>query len=190
MARRIRRKSMERLELYDLDHLYEIISPAHHRGPPPVPPPRQRRCRLSDPQANFERYQFLCDMKRHKTDPIYAATPMFSTIPQQTQRSSPRRLLGSYIRPEIITPLKKTTASESSDSEDGEASDKDEEEAEEEEEEKDDADDDDDTGSAADDDNDESSSSSSSDDADNDGYDDDDDDKRGIIEQIFNRNKK
>jgi hypothetical protein len=53
----------------------------------------------------FERYKFLCNMTRSETDPIYAATPMFTTIPQLPQAKSPRQLLGSYVRLENIKPL-------------------------------------------------------------------------------------
>lgn len=97
MARLIRRYSMERLELYDLDKLITI--------PPPIPPARKCHERRPSMNPTYERYKFLCNMTRSKTDPIYAATPMFTTIPQSSQENTSRQLLGSYIRLENVKPL-------------------------------------------------------------------------------------
>ena len=104
MASLIRRHSMERLELYDLDKLITIPT-INHQLPPPLPPPR--KCPQRRPSMNpiYERYKFLCNTTRNKTDPIYAATPMFTTIPQSSQEKSPRQLLGSYIRLENVKQL-------------------------------------------------------------------------------------
>jgi len=104
MARRIRRHSMERLELYDLDKLITIPT-INYQLPPPLPPPRKYQQRRPSMNPTFERYKFLCNMTRSETDPIYAATPMFTTIPQLSQVKSHRQLLGSYVRLENVTPL-------------------------------------------------------------------------------------
>ena len=87
MARLVRRYSMERLELYDLDKLitnYQLQSP--------VPPTRKCQDRRSSINPTYERYQFLCNMTRSRTDPIYAATPMFTTIPQSMKEETHRDL--------------------------------------------------------------------------------------------------
>ncbi|CAF4341684.1 unnamed protein product, partial [Rotaria sordida] len=109
MARRIRRSSMERLKLYDLDNLK--FSSSNRELPPPLPPPRKCRRHPLDASQTFEHYHFLCNMKRHSTDPIYAATPMFTIIPQSTRVKHPRRLLGSRLPSYIIKPISTTSTS-------------------------------------------------------------------------------
>ena len=101
MADLIRRQSMEHLEVYDLDKILPKPS-VDHQLPPPLPPPRQchRRASLN---VNSSRYQFLCSTKRTRTDPIYSATPMFTTIPSTP--TSDRQLLGSSTRLRNVTPL-------------------------------------------------------------------------------------
>ncbi|CAF2656221.1 unnamed protein product [Rotaria sp. Silwood2] len=106
MSHRIRRNSMEHLELYDLDKLktnpstnYQLTSQIsssykHH----------QHRYSLINPQ--YERYPFLCNIKRSKIDPIYAATPMFTTIPQSSNEESYQQFIdSSYIPLENVKPL-------------------------------------------------------------------------------------
>ncbi len=181
MAHQIRRDSMKHLQLYDLDKLTLIL-------PPPLPTTPKHQYQRS----TFERYQFLCDMKRCKTDPVYAATPMFTTIPQSKHIiKHPRQILGAYVPRGIIKPLS-TTSPKSPEPESTRTDD-------DEKEEHKSSDEDDDDDQNLDDDNDErdessrssSSSSSSSDNNDNnDILNDDDDDKKGIVEQIFNRDKK
>jgi hypothetical protein len=91
MNSRIRRRSMEQLQLYDLDNLQsssdESLSP-----PPPLPPLR--------PIGNFfiQRYEFLCNARRTRLDPIYAATPMFTTIPSSSSFRIPRQSLSLAMR--------------------------------------------------------------------------------------------
>jgi len=178
MAHPIRRKSMEHLEVYDLDKLT-----LNRSLPPPLPPPRKHRNPLPADFA-FKRYQFLCDKKRHETDPVYAATPMFATIPQSDRIKRRRQLFGSRIPTEIIKSIPHTSSEstepesartdndkakeESSDEDDNQESDNDH--------------DDHDEGG-------EQFSSSSTDDHDDD-YLNNDGDKRGIVEQIFNRHKR
>jgi hypothetical protein len=104
MADPIRRHSMEHLEVYDLDKILPRPS-VDHQLPPPLPPPRQchRRASLN---VNTTRYQFLCSTKRTRNDPIYSATPMFTTIPSTTSPSADhRQLLGSSTRLRNMTPL-------------------------------------------------------------------------------------
>ncbi|CAF1585199.1 unnamed protein product, partial [Adineta ricciae] len=198
MACRIRRTSMEHLEVYDLDKLHKILSSRDHHKPPPIPPSREHRHRLP-PQLTFQRYQFLCNMKRHKTDPIYAATPMFTTIPHSIYVRPRRQLLGSYIPAHVITPLN-TKLNESDDMKSPALTNNSKEyENDDEKEEGDDHDDDDDDrGRDSDNDNDDdngddqSSSSSSSDDDDDDDdeiLNDGDDEHITATEQIFNRDK-
>ena len=105
MARLIRRNSMERLELYDLDKLIP-----NYQLQPSLPPTHKRQDRRPSINPTFERYQFLCNMTRSKTDPIYAATPMFTTIPQSIEEKTHRQLLGSLIRLENVKPLTSTTS--------------------------------------------------------------------------------
>jgi hypothetical protein len=209
MAQKIRRNSMEHLQLYDLDKLTILTS--NHQLPPPLPPPR--KCQSHPPSdIAFERYQFLCDMTRHKTDPIYAKTPMFRTIPQSKPVEYHRRVLGTRFPPHIITPIL-TTSLNSEEPESAETDNEEEEEQENADEDdkqdsdNDDDDDDDDDNDDDDDDDDSdgdksrsssssksgsggSSSSSSSSSDDDDMFNDDDDDKRGIVEKLFDRNKK
>ena len=177
MANRIRRNSMEHLQIYDLDKfIFDQTSP------PPLPPPRQHRNRLP-PDYALERYHFLCDRNRHQTDPIYAATPMFTTIPQKKQPTYHRQLLGSRIPLDLIKPkLVPPTSPESAEPESARTEINDDETDEDDNEESDDSNDDSDAGA------DESDSSSSSDDP-NEDYFDDDDDQKGLVEQIFNRHK-
>ena len=176
MARLIRRHSMERLELYDLDNFGN-----NQQLPPPLPPPRKTVIRRPSMNPSLERYQFLCNMSRTKTDPIYAATPMFTTIPQTSQERSHRQLLGSFIRSENVKPVSTMTplspppktpnTIEDTQEEDGKEN------------EADDVDGDyDQFGS--------NSSSSSSDEQETGGGNDDDDDTKGIVQQIFDRHKK
>jgi hypothetical protein len=175
MAHQIRRYSMEHLELYDLDKLT-----------PPIPPPRKSRCRLRT-RSDFDRYEFLCDMNRLKTDPVYAATPMFRTIPQSSQIKHSRQLLGSYLPAEIIKPVLRTSTESESVTTNNDT---------EEEKEKSDEDADENLDEADDEDEREQSSSSSSsnrsdsDDKEEEDIFDDDEDKKGILEQIFNRGRK
>jgi hypothetical protein len=171
---------MELLELYDLDKLIP-----NRQLPPPLPPPRQHRQHLP-PAFASERYQFLCDMKRHKTDPVYAATPMFTTIPQSKHVQHQRRLLGSHVPATIIKSVSPAfpNSPEPDSAEPDNATDK--EEDSDDDQNPDDDDDDDDHQSE----DEESSSSSSSDDNNDDDIFGDDDNKKGIVEQIFNRNKK
>ncbi|CAM2723808.1 unnamed protein product [Rotaria socialis] len=102
MMHRTCRRSMEKLNIYDSNTSPSISSKP--QLPPPLPPPRKNRRHLYNGET-FERYHFLCNMKRHRTDPIYAATPMFSTIPQSTPVKHTRTLLGAYIPSYIIKPL-------------------------------------------------------------------------------------
>lgn len=176
MSNRIRRRSMENLILYDIDQL--------NSSPPPLPPPREHRQQLPK-QFAFERYRFLCDMQRHLTDPIYAATPMFTTILPTVQIKSPRRILGLRIPNEIIkarTPPASSSSSDSSQSSDTDNQSKDKSSDDDDDEDRNQNSDNDDGGG------DQSSSSSSS--SSNDDADDDDDDDKGIVEQIFNRDRK
>ena len=117
-------------------------------------------------------------MARAKIDPIYAATPMFTTIPQTVQEKSHRQLLGSHVRAENIKFLH-DTASESESSEEVE---------EVEEEEKKENEDGKDQEETADNGNQFDSHSSDEDkNGDNDVL---DDDNKGVVEQIFNRDRK
>ncbi len=168
MASLIRRHSMERLELYDLDKL-EI----NCQSPPPLPPSRNSSYRRPSMNPSVERYQFLCNMTRTKTDPIYAATPMFTTIPQSSQEKTPRQLIGSYIRLENIKPIASETPISPEPKKIEILKDKDQKEN--------NTDDDDDDYE-----NQFSSSSSSS----SDEQEADDGDKKNIVEQIFNRHEK
>jgi hypothetical protein len=187
MAHLIRRRSMERLELYDLDKLS-----TNYQLPPPLPPPRiphyHRRLSMN---PTLERYQFLCNMTRNKTDPIYAATPMFTTIPQTSKEKFHRQLLGSYIRLENVKPLTPTIPKSPEPKQIEIIKDKNkqqEEEKENEDNNDDEKEENDDQFSGS-----SSSSSSSSDEQEKDNGNDilhDDDDKKGIVEQIFDRNKK
>jgi hypothetical protein len=210
MAQKIRRNSMEHLQLYDLDKLTILTS--NHQLPPPLPPPRKCQSHLPSDIA-FERYQFLCDMTRHKTDPIYAKTPMFRTIPQSKPVEYHRRVLGTRFPPHIITPIL-TTSPNSEEPESAETDNEEEEEQENADEDdkqdsdNDDGDDDDNDDDDDDDDDDDSdgdksrssssskgssksdSGSSSSSSGDDDDMFNDDDDKRGIVEKLFDRNKK
>ena len=178
---------MERLELYDLDKL--VTTPwINGQLPPPLPPPRKTQFRRPSMNPSFERYQFLCNMSRSKTDPIYAATPMFTTIPQSIHDKTHRQLLGTYIRLENVKPVEPTIP-KSPEPMTNETT----EEREEEEEEEENDDDDDKENEDGDDDNDFSGSGSSSDENDNDDDDDileDDDEKKGVVEQIITRDKK
>lgn len=188
MAHQRRRDSMEKLELFDLDALK-----SNQQLCPPLPLPRTHR-RYLGKDVTFKRYQFLCDMKRNKNDPIYAATRFFSTIPQSTPVQNTRRLLGSHLPLYIIKPLpSKSPMSPNPDSADI-LSDK----------KTTDTDDDEqniiDDGSDKDDDDndDDAEESSGSDDMgaddiidnDDDVIDDDDDNNKGIMEQILNRDKR
>lgn len=58
---------MENLKLYDLDEIDSKIAETQS---------------LSLSKFDSERYQFLCNANRIRNDPIYAATPMFTTIPR------------------------------------------------------------------------------------------------------------
>jgi len=193
MAQRIRRNSMENLQLYDLDK--PTILTSNHQAPPPLPPPRKYQCHLP-PDIAFKRYQFLCDMTRHERDPIYASTPMFRTIPQSKPVEYHRKVLGGYIPSNIITPIS-TTSSKSAESESTETDNEAEEEQENADEDdkqdsdNDDDDDDDDNNEDDDDDDDDSDGdkSSSSSSSNHDDMFNDDGDNQGIVEKIFNRNK-
>lgn len=186
MNYRMRRKSMEQLELYDLDQ----IKPRYSK-PPPLPPPRQQRqqpCQLPSDVA-FQRYSFLCDMTRLQTDSNYASTPMFSVIPQQKKVRYHRQMLGTRFPANIVKPIASKSSKNADD--DGEENEDDnetkshprkyEEESSEDEEEEEEE-----SSEEFDDDGDDWSSSESSDNA---GGGDDDNDK-GIVEQIFNRDRK
>jgi hypothetical protein len=105
MARLIRRHSMERLELYDLDKLIQL-------QPSLLPPTCKRQDRRPSINPTFERYQFLCNMTRSKTDPIYAATPMFTTIPQSLEEKTHRQLLGSQVPLQNVKPITEDTEEE------------------------------------------------------------------------------
>jgi len=190
MAERIRRDSMEHLELYDLDQI--TILKSNKQIPPPLPPPREQQHHLP-PNFAFERYQFLCDMTRNKEDPVYAATPMFKTIPHSTPVKHCRQLLGSRIPSKIVTPISITspmspTSLKSPEPESARIDNDTKEEQEEEssDEDEDENSDNDDNGS----DENEDDSSSSEDNNDNDDILNDDRDNRGIVETIFNRHKK
>lgn len=75
MSALIRRHSMEHLQLYDLDSMFnKDLSEHFHRRP-------------SIQVNNGERYKFLCNSTRTRLDPIYAATPMFTTIPSSNNRT-------------------------------------------------------------------------------------------------------
>lgn len=190
MARLIRRRSMERLELYDLDQFVRN----NQQRPPPLPPPRNSLQRRASMNPSSERYQFLCNMTRYRTDPIYAATPMFTTIPHSSYQDSHRHILGSYIRSENVKPIvselpvqspepaKKDPVKKETDEKENET-------------EKDQGDYanhvDTESDNDGDESNDFSSSSSGSDNDDNQNDNDDNDDqKQGVVEQIFNRDKK
>jgi hypothetical protein len=190
MARLIRRHSMERLELYDLDKLI-TIQPINDQLPPPLPPPRQPHYhRRPSINPTLERYQFLCNMTRNKTDPVYAATPMFTTIPQSSKEKPHRQLLGCYIRLENVKPIcvtsptsptspepKKVQVVKDIEEEKGKENEDENDSSVEKEENNDDED---------------HSSGSSSDEQENAEGDilNDDKDDKGIVEQIFNRDKK
>lgn len=191
MAHLIRRRSMERLELYDLDK----FSTNYQLSPPPLPPPRiPHNHRRPSMDPSWERYQFLCNMARSKTDPIYAATPMFTTIPSTSKEKPHRQLLGSYIRLENVKPLPDDISKSPEPKKieiiidangTGEVENDNDEEKENTEEKNDDDDDN----------NQFSGSGSDSDDEENQaggggGGDDDDNNTKGIVEQIFNRDKK
>lgn len=193
MARFIRRRSMERLELYDLDQYTQN----QRECPPPLPPPRnpllQRRTSMN---PTVERYQFLCNMTRNRTDPIYAATPMFTTIPHSSYQDSHRHILGSYIRSENVKPISSEIPVQSPEPEKKQTVKQQIDEKENESEEKQDIYvNHPDTESDNDGDDEEfSGSSSSDDDGDNqkkkkDDDKDDDDQTQGIVEKIFNRDK-
>lgn len=199
MARRIRRSSMERLQILDLDNL-ATVSSLRSSLPPPLPPPRKLRCSpLVNPVVIHS--QALYDHYRCQTDPIYAATPMFTTVPQLKPEKHLRHILGSYIPPEIMHPISSAPPTPLSPPlKTPETGKKIEENENVNDEKQDDDDDDDDDRSTTndndgddddDDDKDRSSSSSSSDDDDDDNNDilNDGDDKKGIVEQIFNRDK-
>jgi hypothetical protein len=183
MARLIRRPSMEHLKLYDLD-----ILTINSSLPPPLPPPRKHQHHRPS-NSTSERYQFLCNIERNKTDPIYAATPMFRIIPKSSHVKHHRQLLGSYVPPRIIKPLAPTSLTSpepKTPNIDNEA---------EEEEEQENSDEDDDRSTDNDDDDDDSSSDdeSSSSSSGNDGNDDilnDDNNDKGVVQQIFDRNKR
>lgn len=93
MAQLIRRRSMEHLELYDLDELKlnpsapELRSICKH--------PHHRR---SSVNTTYDRYQFLCNTKRTQMDPIYAATPMFTTIPRSSDDEYDQTYFSSSIK--------------------------------------------------------------------------------------------
>lgn len=185
MAHQIRRYSMEHLELYDLDKL-TILSLANKQLTPPIPPPRKSRRRLPT-SSNFERYQFLCDMNRQKTDPVYAATPMFRTIPQSSHIEHPRQLLGCYLPAEIIKPVLRTsTESESvtTNNDTEEEKEKSDEDADENLDEADDEDEREESSSSS------SSKRSSSDDKEEEDIFDDNEDQKGMLEIMFNRGRK
>jgi hypothetical protein len=175
---------MENLELYDLDKLTILTS--DRQLPPPLPSPRKHR-RPLPPDYAFERYKFLCDMERHQTDPVYAATPMFTTIPQSKDLKYHRKILGSHVPSKIIQPI--SPKSPKSAESDLDAEEEQGQEKEEEEEKEESSDEEDDESSDSDDERggNESSSSSSDDDV---NILDDTDDDRGIVETIFNRHKK
>ena len=184
MTRLIRRHSMERLELLDLDQYG-----GNYQLPPPLPPPRKSHLRRPSMNPTVERYQFLCNTTRSRTDPIYAATPMFTTIPQSSQKKFPRQLLGAYVRPENVKPV----AAETPKSPEPNTDETDEGEGKEEEEEDENPEGEEDNADDDDDDDNQSSSSSSSDeneDAGGGGDDDDDNENKGVVEQIFTRDKK
>ena len=201
MAHRIRRSSMERLQILDLDNL-TTVSSLRSSLPPPLPPPRKLRC---SPFVNpvVLHSQALYDHSRCQTDPVYAATPMFTTVPQLKPEKHLRHILGSHIPPEIMHPISSAPSTPSSSTlktpETGKKiGEKDN--TNDEKQDDDDDDDDDDRSTTNDNDNDDdgdddkdrsSSSSSSSDDDDDDNNDilNDDDDKKGVVEQIFNRDK-
>ena len=176
MSLRIRRHSMECLKLYDIDQMKFT--------PPAVPPPRKTRQHLPEDFA-FERYRFLCDMDRHRTDPVYAATPMFTTILPTVEIKYPRRILGLRIPRDIIKP-RTPSASSSSSSSDSESTDSKKDSKD------DESNDEDDNKNSEEKDNDDEDidqSSSSSSSSPDDDINDDDDDNKGIVEQIFNRDK-
>ncbi len=188
MARLIRRHSMERLELYDLDKLITMPS-INYEIPPPLPPPRIPH-RSPSIKPSLESYQFLCNMTRNKTDPIYAATPMFTTIPQASQEKPHRQLLGSYARLENVKPLPLITVKSPEPKKVEIVKDKENENDVNEKE----GNDDDDEEKEDDDDDEKESSSSSTDEEENPGGDDilidDDKNNKGVVEQILNRDKK
>ena len=193
MASRRRRFSMERLKIFDLDNL-PTVSAVKSSLPPPLPPPRKlRHSLLVNPIV--EHSKTLYDHSRCQRDPVYAAAPMFTVVPQERPETHTRRILGARIPPEIvrsIAPIPPTPSSMSSSStpkspETPEPDNGDDEKQE----------DDDDRSTTNDNDNDadknqSNSSSSSSSDGRDDGDDilhDDDDNKKGVVEQIINRNK-
>ncbi|CAF0906000.1 unnamed protein product [Rotaria sordida] len=101
MSHIIRRHSMEHLELYDLDKLkinYQLTSQL------------SPTCKDNHPysliNSKHEHDQFLCNIKRNKIDPIYAATPMFTTIPQRlNEENCQQQLIDSSIHLENIKTL-------------------------------------------------------------------------------------
>lgn len=189
MARFIRRRSMERLELYDLDQ----YTRNHYQSPPPLPPPRNPLQRRPSMNPSIERYQFLCNTTRNRTDPIYAATPMFTTIPHSSYQDSHRHILGSYIRSENVKPISSETPVQSPEPEKKQAVKEQTDEKENESEENQVNVNHPDTESDNDGDDEEFSSGSSSSDDDQKKKkkddDDDDDQKQGVVEQIFDRDK-
>ncbi len=199
MAHLIRRHSMERLELYDLDK-FSTSQSNNYQLPPPLPPPRisyhhhHHHHRRTSINPTLERYQFLCNTSRSKTDPIYAATPMFTTIPQSSQEKPHRQLLGTYIRLENVKPLPLKTPISPEPKKIEIIKDKEEENKEEKENESGGGEKEDNHNS--DDESSSSSSSSSSDEQEKAGggndeiLNDDDNDKKGVVEAVFNRDKK
>jgi hypothetical protein len=181
MTRLIRRRSMERLELYDLDKFTR-----NYQTPPPLPPPRKYRRRPSV-SATLERYQFLCNMTRSKTDPIYAATPMFTTIPQTSKGKHHRKILGSYVRLENVKPVPEKAPESEDDGIDEKIEKK---KIEEKQEAEDDGGIEEEDDKENDENDDQFSSSSSSSSGDEEKEIKDDDDNKGVLEQMLNRNKK
>lgn len=195
---RIRRSSMENLHLLDLDRWACRQGEGEAPPPPPLPPPRPHLR-----SSMIEHSRTLYDVTRSQNDPIYARTPMFTTIPRTNQEFHPRQIIGAHVPPEIIRPNSTPSTPQSANkSKDTEADDERTEEEEEEDKKEDspnktnrndDDDDDDRSGSGGGGNDSESSTDSDEKHDDDDDADeilkDDDDDKRSIVEQIFNRDK-
>ncbi|CAF1333199.1 unnamed protein product [Rotaria magnacalcarata] len=100
MARLIRRPSMENLVLYDLDK-FKLVPSINYK---------LNSHRRASMNPKFERYEFLCNVERSKIDPIYAATPMFTTIPQSSNDETHQQLIDSSICLENIKSLSHRTS--------------------------------------------------------------------------------
>ncbi|CAF1149522.1 unnamed protein product [Rotaria sp. Silwood1] len=111
MSHLIRRHSMEHLELYDLDKFNIIPSKNYQLTSQLSSSSYKYQHRYSLIDSTHERYQFLCNIKRSKIDPIYAATPMFTTIPQSLNEEYYQQLNdSSSIHLDNVKPLSRLSS--------------------------------------------------------------------------------